>query len=180
MPRTRLYEDFHKFLGENPARLGIVSTLYDQYTATHLTEALMNTYTRDANKKKGFESVNSFLIEWNLAVKKIKRIPIVQAPEGTGINACDIKFYFGENYFQKYDTFVVENTRQQFFVTAIPQRLRDNCWLVVARILDNDYSSTIDNNGSNANMVGWTTRFVSNYHPELHDQGWNLCALFLK
>jgi hypothetical protein len=172
MPRTRLYEDFHKFLGENPARLGIVSTLYDQYTATHLTEALMNTYTRDANKKKGFESVNSFLIEWDLAVKKIKRIPIVQAPEGTGINACDIKFYFGENYFQKYDTFVVENTRQQFFVTAIPQRLRDNCWLVVARILDNDYSSTIDNNGSNANMVGWTTRFVSNYHPELHDQGY--------
>ena len=46
----------------NPARLGIVSTLYDQYTATHLTEALMNTYTME-KAKKGFQSVNSFLIE---------------------------------------------------------------------------------------------------------------------
>ena len=172
MPTTRLAEDFMKFLGANPARLGIVSTLYDQYTATHLTEALMNTYTMEKGKK-GFQSINSFLIEWDLQVNKIKRVPIIAAPEGTGVNAGDVKFYFPENYYQKYDTFVVERTRQQFIVLNRPQRLRDNCWLVIAKILDNDYDSVVDYAGPSASsMVGLQTRFVTNYHPELHQEGY--------
>ena len=152
---------------ENPARLGIVSTLYDQYTATHLTEALMNTYTMEKGKK-GFQSINSFLIEWDLQTKKIKRVPLVAAPEGSGLNAGDVKFYFPENYYQKYDTFVVERTRQQFIVLNRPQRLRDNCWLVIAKILDNDYDSVVDP----STAAGFQTRFVTNYVPELHSEGY--------
>ena len=152
---------------ENPARLGIVSTLYDQYTATHLTEALMNTYTMEKGKK-GFQSVNSFLIEWDLQSKKIKRVPLIAAPEGSGLNAGDVKFYFPENYYQKYDTFVVERTRQQFIVLNRPQRLRDNCWLVIAKILDNDYDSVVDP----TTAAGFQTRFVTNYVPELHSEGY--------
>ena len=167
MPTTRTYEDFMKFLGANPARLGIVSTLYDQYTATHLTEALMNTYTMEKGKK-GFQSINSFLIEWDLQSKKIKRVPLIAAPEGSGVNAGDVKFYFPENYYQKYDTFVVERTRQQFIVLNRPQRLRDNCWLVIAKILDNDYDSVVDP----TTAAGFQTRFVTNYHPELHSEGY--------
>ena len=156
-----------KFLGANPARLGLVSTLYDQYTATHLTEALMNTYTMEKGKK-GFQSINSFLIEWDLQAKKIKRVPLIAAPEGSGVNAGDVKFYFPENYYQKYDTFVVERTRQQFIVLNRPQRLRDNCWLVIAKILDNDYDSVVDP----TTAAGFQTRFVTNYHPELHSEGY--------
>ena len=156
-----------KFLGANPPRLGIVSTLYDQYTATHLTEALMNTYTMEKGKK-GFQSINSFLIEWDLQAKKIKRVPLIAAPEGSGVNAGDVKFYFPENYYQKYDTFVVERTRQQFIVLNRPQRLRDNCWLVIAKILDNDYDSVVDP----TTAAGFQTRFVTNYHPELHSEGY--------
>lgn len=167
MPTNRTYEDFMKFLGANPARLGIVSTLYDQYTATHLTEALMNTYTMEKGKK-GFQSINSFLIEWDLQTKKIKRVPLVAAPEGSGLNAGDVKFYFPENYYQKYDTFVVERTRQQFIVLNRPQRLRDNCWLVIAKILDNDYDSVVDP----TTAAGFQTRFVTNYVPELHSEGY--------
>ena len=167
MPTTRTYEDFMKFLGANPARLGIVSTLYDQYTATHLTEALMNTYTMEKGKK-GFQSINSFLIEWDLQAKKIKRVPLIAAPEGSGLNAGDVKFYFPENYYQKYDTFVVERTRQQFIVLNRPQRLRDNCWLVIAKILDNDYDSVVDP----STAAGFQTRFVTNYVPELHSEGY--------
>ena len=156
-----------KFLGANPARLGIVSTLYDQYTATHLTEAIMNSYTMEKGKK-GFQSINSFLIEWDLQAKKIKRVPLIAAPEGSGVNAGDVKFYFPENYYQKYDTFVVERTRQQFIVLNRPQRLRDNCWLVIAKILDNDYDSVVDP----TTAAGFQTRFVTNYHPELHSEGY--------
>ena len=161
-----------KFLGTKPARLGIVSTLYDQYTATHLTESLMNTYTMEKGKK-GFQSINSFLIEWDLKVNKIKRLPIIAAPEGDGRNKCDVKFYFGENYYQKNDTFVIEKTRQQFFVMNRPQRLRDNCWLVIAKIMDNDYDSTVDFLGGTADsLIGAQTRFVTNYMPELHFEGY--------
>lgn len=172
MSSTRTAEDFLKFIGDRPERLGIVSTLYDQYTATHLTESLMNTYTLDKGKK-GLQSINSYLIEWELKVNKIKRIPIIAAPEGTGVNKSDIKFYFPENYYQKNDTFVIENTRQQFFVMNRPQRLRDNCFLVIAKVLDNDYDSVIDTlGGSPESMIGWQTRFVTNYQPELHFEGY--------
>ena len=40
MGDTRTYEDFSKFLGERPHRLGVVSRLYPELTATFLTEAL--------------------------------------------------------------------------------------------------------------------------------------------
>ena len=37
MGETRSYEDFYKFLGSRPARLGIVSRLYPELTASYLT-----------------------------------------------------------------------------------------------------------------------------------------------
>ena len=90
MSDTRLYEDLTKFLGDKPARLGLIATLYDGYTASHLTEALFNTYTLSEGKKNSFQSVNSFMIEWDLEVKEIHRVPMVAAPKGTGENAGDI------------------------------------------------------------------------------------------
>lgn len=132
----------------------------------------MNTYEVEKGKK-GFQSINSFLIEWDIAVNKIKKLKIIAAPEGTGVNGCDVKFYFGENYYQMYDTFKVEKTGQLFIVTSMPQRLRDNCFLVIAKILDNSYDSVVDYGGANADaMIGLYTRFVTNYHPEMHDRGY--------
>lgn len=129
----------------------------------------MNTFTQE-KAKKGFQSVNSFLIEWDIVVNKVKRLPLIAEPEGDGANAGDIKFYFSENYYQKEDTFVIEKTRQHFIVVNTPQRLRDNCWLVVAKINDNDYSSTIDKLGGS--LVGATTRWITNIKPELHETGY--------
>lgn len=40
MGNTRTYEDFYKFLGVKPARLGIVANLYPQNTAEYLTTSL--------------------------------------------------------------------------------------------------------------------------------------------
>ena len=40
MSDTRTYEDFSKFLGERPHRLGVVSRLYPELTATFLTESI--------------------------------------------------------------------------------------------------------------------------------------------
>lgn len=162
---TRTYEGFMKFIGVNPARLGIVSSLYPQYTATHLTESLFNTYTLEKGRKNAFQSIDSFMVEWDINVNRIKRIYFTAVPEGDGANGTDILFRFGENYYQKYDTFIIENTRQQIIVMNRPQRISDNEWLVIGRINDDDYSSILDTSGT---QVGMSTRFITNYMPELH------------
>lgn len=153
-----------KFLGANPARLGIVANVYDGYTASALTEAVQNVYGLDFNGKRGpFQRMNSFMVEWDLKVDKIKRVKILSCT-GDGLNASDVIFHFAENYYQKYDTFVVEDTRQQFMVMNRPQRLRDNDFLLVCKILDDSYDSEVI--GGAESLAGKSTRFVTNYMPE--------------
>lgn len=151
-----------------PARLGIVSQLYDQYTASHLTEALLNTYSLE-KQKKTFQSIDSFVVEWDVKVNRIKRVPILSC-DGTGENAGDVIFHFPENYYQKYDTFIVERSRQLFIVMNRPQRISDKDWMVIAKINDNDYASHVDDCGV-TNMSGLQTRFITNYMPEMHEEG---------
>lgn len=152
-----------------PARLGIVSQLYDQYTASHLTEALLNTYSLE-KQKKTFQSIDSFVVEWDVKVNRIKRVPILSC-DGTGENAGDVIFHFPENYYQKYDTFIVERSRQLFIVMNRPQRISDKDWMVIAKINDNDYASHVDDCGV-TNMSGLQTRFITNYMPEMHEEGY--------
>ena len=41
-------------------------------------------------------------------------------------------------------------------------------WSVMVRLLDDDYSSVLDTDGT---QIGDTTRFIGNAKPELHDCG---------
>lgn len=168
MASTRTYEDFSKFLGHNPARLGIVSSLYDQYTASYLTEALMNIYVRDRKNKDAFTSINEFMVEWDINVNFIKRVPFLVKPTGDGAQGTDIIFHFPENYYQKNDVFVIEESRQQVIVLSRPIRRSDADWEVVGKIQDSDYSSVLD---ASACEPGMMTRFLTNYHPEFHREG---------
>lgn len=162
---------FTKFLGNRPARLGLVSTMYDEYTIGHLTEAIFNTYTLDKGNKNAWQRLDSFMVEWDIESKRIKRLPILEV-QGDGLYGGDVLFTFGENYYQKFDTFIVERTRQQFIVLQRPQRLSDAATLVVAKILDDDYNSMVDVPLTDQGLVGETTRFVTNYHPEMHEEGY--------
>ena len=169
MHNTRTYEDFSKWLGAKPARIGLVASLYDQYTITHLTESLMNIYTSDKHSKNSWQRLNEFMFEWELEVNRIKRVPILSI-EGNGCNASDILIRFPENYYQKFDTFVIEDLRQYVIVMNRPQRIADNCFLVVGKLVDSDYSAQLPDYFVN-NCAGKLTRFVTNYMPELHEEG---------
>ena len=147
---------------ERPERMGIVANLYKQYTATALTEALMNVYTRDKGKANAFQSINSFLVEWDIDVNFVKRLPILATDGNDGANGSEIVFQFPERYYEMYDVFVIEDTRQQCIVMSVPVRRSDACWEVTARVIDNDYSERI------VDVVGKSTRFVTNHMPELH------------
>ena len=48
-----------------------------------------------------------------------------------------------------------------------PQRLRDNEFLVIGKINDSDYTSAI----VPAELTGAMTRFITNYMPEMHEEG---------
>lgn len=170
MHNTRTYEDFSKFLGVRPARIGLVATLYDQYTITHLTESLMNVFTNEKASKNNWQRLNEFMFEWELEVNRIKRVPILSI-EGNGGNASDILFRFPENYYQKFDTFVIEELRQYVIVMNRPQRIADNCFLVVGKLVDEDYSAQLPNYFIE-NCAGKLTRFVTNYMPEMHEEGY--------
>lgn len=169
MATTRTYEDFSKFLGANPARLGIVSSLYDQYTASYLTESLMNNYTVEKNPKNAFQSINSFMVEWDIDVKFIKRVPFLTVPSGDGAQGTEVICHFPENYYQKNDVFIIEESRQQMIVISRPVRRSANDFEVICKIQDSDYAAVLD---LSACQPGSNTRFLTNYQPEMHSEGY--------
>lgn len=169
MGTTKTYEDFHKFLGSAPHRLGIVARYYTGLTASYLTESLMNIYTNEKQSKSQFQSINSFAFEWDVDIDFIKRIEFAAVPEGDGANGTDIIMAFRERYYEKYDTFRVEDSRQLFIVKTAPIRKADNYWELTAQLIDADYSSILD---VEACQVGSKTRWQSNYHPELSEEGY--------
>lgn len=161
---------FMKFLGDRPTRMGIVANLYPQYTASHMTEALMNVWYGDKDVKKGYKSIDSFTVEWDIKVNRIHKVKITSST-GDGYNKSDVMFYMPENYYQKFDVFMVEETRQQFRVVNRPQRVADNSWLVIAQVHDGLYDSRVSGGDNQNNLAGYMTRFVTNYMPELHEEG---------
>lgn len=76
---------------------------------------------------------------------------------------------FTERYYEKYDIFKIDETRQQCMVVSRPVRKADNYWEVQVRLIDNSYDSKLDKEGCKRGM---TTRFQSNSMPELSEEGY--------
>ncbi len=168
MAHSRTYEDFYKFLGTRPKMMGVMARMYTSNTATFLTEALMNVYYNQKTANK-FQPINSLLIEWDIDVEFVKRVEFAAAPSGDGAGGADITMYFVERYYEKYDTFKIDDSRQQCIVKAVPQRKADNFWEYTVQLIDSDYSSVLDTNYC---QKGMTTRFLSNIMPEYHEFGY--------
>ena len=167
MAHSRTYEDFYKFLGSRPQMMGVMARMYPHNTATFLTEALMNVYYNSKSVNK-FQPINSLMVEWEIDVEFIKRVKFAAVPSGDGSGGADITMYFTERYYEKYDTFKVDNSRQQLIVKTTPQRKADDFWEYTVQLIDADFSSVLD---SNACQVGMTTRFLSNIMPEYNEIG---------
>jgi hypothetical protein len=148
--------------------MGVMARMYTNNTATFLTEALMNVYynSKTANK---YQPINSLMIEWDIDVEFVKRVEFAAVPSGNGAGGSDITMYFKERYFEKYDTFKIDGSRQQCIVKTVPERRADNFWEVTVQLIDSDFSSVLD---LTACQVGMTTRFLSNIMPEYHEDGY--------
>ena len=169
MDDTRTYEDFYKYLGDKPSRLGVVSRMYPNNTASFITESLKNIFYMDAKGSGNkYQSVNSLMYEWEIETNYIKRIEFAAVPEGDGAGGTEIIMAFRERYYAKYDTFKIEKTGQQCFCLTNPIRKGDNYWEQTVRLVDNNYDTILNFDGC---QPGDTTRWISNYMPELHEEG---------
>ena len=169
MSETRTYEDFYKFLGTRPTKLGVVSRLYPELTASYLTESLRNIFYQSGKSDSKYRSIDAMYFEWEVETNYIKRVEFADTPTEVGENGSEIVMAFKERYYEKYDIFKIDKTMQQCIVVSRPVRKADNYWEVVVRIIDNDYSSILDLSGC---QVGDTTRFQSCAMPEMHEEGY--------
>jgi hypothetical protein len=72
MGDTRTYEDFYKYLGVKPQRLGIVSRMYTDLTASFLTESLKNVfYTSTKGGGNKYQSLNAFQYDYDIETNKM-------------------------------------------------------------------------------------------------------------
>lgn len=150
-------------LSTKPHRLGVVTRLYPWMTASYLTESLQNIIYRDAKPKDKFTPVDSLLIEWEIDVNQLTKPRIVDMDYSPGMH--EFEMTFDAKWYFKYDTFVDEATREQFLVLSNPIRKADNAWSVTVSKIENDWSSQV------SSQVGNITHWLSNAHPELHDEG---------
>ena len=144
-----------------------MARMYPNNTATFLTEALNNVFYNSKSVNK-YQPINSLMIEWEIDVEFVKRVEFAAAPSGDGTGGTEITMYFKERYYEKYDTFKIDESRQQCIVKTTPARKADNFWEYTVQLVDSDYSSVLD---TSACQVGMTTRFLSNIMPEYHELG---------
>ena len=170
MAHDRTYEDFSKFLGANPARLGIVSRMkpFEKMTASYLTEAVGNVVTNSGKRENKYTPINSFMFEWEVEQNFIKYVPFVEAPTGDGVNGSEIRMVFPEKYYEVDDTFVIEESKQMCIVMDSPIRKADNYWEYSVKLMAGDLSAQLD---TSACYAGARTRWIGNVKQEYHDNG---------
>jgi hypothetical protein len=165
---TKTVQNFGRLLGTKPHKLGQVVTMYPNLAISTLTDALKNVYYNPKKDSGSFTPINSMCIEWNIDVNFIKRVKIVGTVSGTGTQRNPESIVLEERYYDKNDTFTLEN-KQQLFVIAPPRRLAAKRWEYRVTLVGNDLTKAIDTNFAAA---GKYTRYRSNYHPELSERGY--------
>jgi hypothetical protein len=168
MGETYTAQNFGTLLGSRPERLGTVVTMYPNLAISKLTENLLNVYTQ-SRKAGSFTNTRSMVIEWDIEVNFIKKVNFSDdlnswTGGSTGINTI----YLEEKYYDKGDTFTLEN-KQLLFVVAPPRMIHPRKW-------EHKVQFVTSNAGATPNVAfikkGRTTRFRSNYFPELSERGY--------
>ena len=65
------------------------------------------------------------MYEWEIDTNDIKRIEFAALPIGDGANGTEITMAFKQRYYEKYDTFKIEESGQQCIVISRPVRKGD-------------------------------------------------------
>lgn len=132
--QTKTYEDWSKYLGSKPHRIGVVARMYTDNTLNFITDGLRNIFYKD-EKADQFQLSSSLLFEWVVETNNIKKVEFAEVPTETGENGTEITMAFRENYYQKYDIFRIDKTKQQCQVVSRPIRKRDRQTQLIVSLL---------------------------------------------
>ena len=134
MGQTKTYEDWSKYLGSKPHRIGVVARMYTDNTLNFITDGLRNIFYKD-EKADQFQPSSSLLFEWIVETNNIKKVEFAEVPTEDGANGTEITMAFRENYYQKYDIFRIDKTKQQCQVVSRPIRKRDRQTQLIVSLL---------------------------------------------
>lgn len=134
MGQTKTYEDWSKYLGSKPHRIGVVARMYTDNTLNFITDGLRNIFYKD-EKADQFQLSSSLLFEWIVETNNIKKVEFAEVPTEDGANGTEITMAFKENYYQKYDIFRIDKTKQQCQVVSRPIRKRDRQTQLIVSLL---------------------------------------------
>lgn len=134
MGQTKTYEDWSKYLGSKPHRIGVVARMYTDNTLNFITDGLRNIFYKD-EKADQFQLSSSLLFEWIVETNNIKKVEFAETPTEDGANGTEITMAFKENYYQKYDIFRIDKTKQQCQVVSRPIRKRDRQTQLIVSLL---------------------------------------------
>lgn len=168
MGDTKTVEDWKKYIGEKPHRMGVIARMHPENTLSYLTDGLRNIFYNDEKPGK-YQVSDSMVIEWQIENNQIKHIEILGA-EGKGEGGSDIILSVAENYFQKYDIIRLDETKQQLIVVAHPIRKHDAHWQLTTRLISNNFDTLLDEDGV---MPGCTCTFQSTANVELNEEGYS-------
>lgn len=75
MGSTKTYEDWSKYLGQKPHRLGVVARMYTDNTLNFITDGLRNIFYKDEKADK-YQLSSSLLFEWDEPISTSQYIVI--------------------------------------------------------------------------------------------------------
>ena len=172
MGETRTVQNFNEVFGDKPKKLGLVASLYPDLAINILTDALQNIFYNKEKKASSFQPINAMAVEWTIDVNYIHKVMLVgdESSYGTtpGKNKEPVTLRLAEKYYDKNDTFTLENS-QQAFVIAPPRQVGPRVWEHLVVLVGNDYDKYFD---PRYLTKGRYTRYRSNYHPELSERGY--------
>ena len=108
--------------------------MYTDNTLNFITDGLRNIFYKD-EKADQFQLSSSLLFEWIVETNNIKKVEFAEVPTEDGANGTEITMAFRENYYQKYDIFRIDKTKQQCQVVSRPIRKRDRQTQLIVSLL---------------------------------------------
>lgn len=170
MGDTKTVEDWVKYIGAKPHRLGVIARMYPNNTLNFLTDGLRNIFYNDEKASK-YQISTSMMFEWEIETNQIKHIEFADTPEeGAGANGNEIILAFKENYFRKFDIIRIDKTKQQLICLGNPVRKADNYWESPFRLIDDTFDTYLDISGC---QIGDTVTFQSTANVEMHEEGYS-------
>lgn len=163
---TKTMLDLGQVIGLKPEMSKAVVTLYPNLSLQKLTEQLGAVYHKDVDNLKEIEA---FEFQWTIKTNQIPRIRFAEDCTETGEGGGEFLAILEEAYYAKNETFELEN-EQQIFVKGNPKQLAPKKWQYRLQLVADSISKKINT----AYMTrGRTTKYVSNYQPELSEKGYN-------